>query len=62
MSPLWFSQNSSISGSSFTRALIPCDTPPNFLKYSNASSKVKTTEGVEVHSLVRGTLEVRKAC
>jgi hypothetical protein len=40
--------------------LIPCDAPPNSLKDSNASSKMKTTkERVKVHSLVHSTLGVK---
>jgi hypothetical protein len=27
---------------------MPCDAPPNFLKYSNANSKVKTLEKEEI--------------
>jgi hypothetical protein len=39
------------------------DAPPNFLKDPNVNSKVKTTEEkVEVCSLTRSTLGVRRAC
>jgi hypothetical protein len=40
------------------------DTPPNSLKDSNASLKVKTLkeEKVRVRSLIRNTLGVRGAC
>jgi len=46
-----------------TKALIPCDAPPNSLKDSNTSSKVRTTkEGVGVCSIVHNISGVRKAC
>jgi hypothetical protein len=39
------------------------DAPPNFLKDSNASTKMKTTEkGIGVHSLTHNILGVRRAC
>jgi hypothetical protein len=40
-----------------------CDAPPNSLKDSNVSLKVKTTkERIGVHSLVYNTLGVKRAC
>jgi hypothetical protein len=39
------------------------NTPPNSLKDSNVSSKMKATkEGIGVHSLVHNTSRVRRAC
>jgi len=51
--------NCCIKGSSFK-----IDTPPNSLKDSNASPKMKIVEekGVGVHSLTHSTLGVRRAC
>jgi hypothetical protein len=48
MGLLWCQRNSPIGGSSFTKALIPCDAPPNSLMDSIASPKVKTSEAEEV--------------
>ncbi len=39
------------------------DTPPNSLKNSNVSPKMKTTkERIRAHSLVRNTSRVRRVC
>jgi hypothetical protein len=40
------------------RVLIPRGAPPHSLKYSNASLKMKTMEGVGVHSLACNILGV----
>jgi hypothetical protein len=54
---LWFSLN-------FPPLMtIGVDTPPNSLKDSNVSPKVKTTkEGIGAHSLTRNTSRVRRVC
>jgi hypothetical protein len=36
-----------------------CDAPPHSLKYSNVSSKMKTTEGIGVCSLACNILRVK---
>jgi hypothetical protein len=61
MGPLWCHWNSPIGGSSSTRALIPCDTPPNSSTDLIASPNVKTMkrQGTRVRSLVRNTLGVK---
>ncbi len=56
-------QNSSISGSSSTKTLRPCDTPPNSLKDSNVNLKMKTMKkGATICSFVRSTSRVRRVC
>jgi hypothetical protein len=60
MGPLWCHLNFPISGSSSTRALIPCDAPPSSLLDSIMNLKVNTLEGegVGAHSLACSTLGV----
>jgi hypothetical protein len=38
------------------------ETPPNFLKNSNASPKMEITKGVKVHSLACDILGIRQVC
>ncbi len=60
MGPLQCHQNPQIGGLSFTKALIPCDTPPHSLKDSNVNPKVKRMEEekVSVRFLAPSTLRV----
>ncbi len=57
MGPLWCHQNSPISGSNSTKALIPCDALPSSFINSNMSLKLKQRKSKELgaHSLTRNT-------
>jgi hypothetical protein len=56
-----FLGNKNKKGKEKPMAMKVYDTPPNSLKDSNASPKVKTTQGVRVCSLSCSTLGVRRA-
>jgi len=60
--PLWKSNKT--EGYFYRMAFMEYDTPPNSLKDSNVNPKLKTMEEevVEVRSLVRNILRVRKVC
>jgi hypothetical protein len=53
-----------IRETSFKKMRVPIDAPPNSLKDSNASSRVKTSEekGIGVRSVVRNISGVKGAC